>query len=167
MKWVKIGIFFIVAFFSAILSLFIPASFVSAESNDTMIVEADIFADIISIEVPDYIFLGSLTNDGVSKKSRVDVNNTGTVAIRVTPYLKNGPDEIFDNLFFQNRQSGNNSIVYGIGEYGFSIDAPSSAGAKRSEYFRMWLNLTDSDLNLDEDLMGYENEIVFVALPEQ
>lgn len=157
--------------FAIFLMLVFYACYAFAAQNETMFVEANILAesipqDLISIEVPDYIFLGDVNEHDSSDKAKIYVNNTGTVDVTITPQLADPNDEIFQNLYFQNRQTGNNSRVYQIGQYSFDILKPSSAGGKRSEYFYMWLDLTDYPDDITEDLLGQKTEIVFIALPQ-
>ena len=151
--------------FLFLLVLFI-VPFISAQ-NKTMQVEVNLIAnqvpDMISIEVPDHIFLGDVTKGEATDKSQIYVNNTGNVGIKITPQLSNA-DEIFSNLYFQSRQSGNNSVEYKIGDYNFNITKPS-AGGKKSEYFWMWLDLTDYDQDIEQTRMGLTGDVVFVALP--
>ena len=156
---------FILILLSALFSFY-----VSAGQNETMTVEANIFAeeiyqDIISIEVPDYIFLGNVSKGEETDKAKIYVNNTGNVNVTITPQLKDLSDEIFRNLYFQNRQTGNNSAIRRIGNYNFNIEKPS-AGGKRSEYFYMWLDLTDFEESIIENRMGERAEITFIALPQ-
>lgn len=145
---------------------------VFAAQNETMAVEVNIFAqytpeDTISIEVPDFIFLGDVNEGDSTIKSRIYVNNTGTVDVTITPRLADSGDEIFQNLYFQNRQSGNNSQIYRIGDYSFSILKPSAINGKRSEYFYMWLDLANFNDDITEDLIGQRSEVIFMALPKE
>ena len=70
-----------------------------------MIVEADILDagnssenGTISVQVPDFIDLGNVSEIGASEELKIYVNNTGTGAITVTPRLVNYTDNIFQNL---------------------------------------------------------------------
>lgn len=161
----------ILAFVLVIIILNCVADRVLAGQNETMVVEANIFADpvledVISIEVPDYVFLGNVSRGEKTEKIRINVNNTGTVNITVTPELNNPLDKIFSNIYCQSRQTGNYSTIYKIGSYSFDIEAPSSLGGKRSEYFYMWLNLTDYEESIPNDMIGEREQITFVALPK-
>ncbi len=155
--------------------LFASINIISAEgANETMIVEANIlgFANVteipeVSIEVPDYIFLGNVTRDEpVSDNKRIDINNTGKVNITVTPQLKDPDEEIFSYLFFRTRQSSSNpelNTLYRIGEYSLNIDKPRIGIGK--EYCYIKLDLTDFNGRIDEDLFGYKADIIFLAMP--
>ena len=153
--------------FMAILSL----EGIFAAQNETMIVEADIYAevipeDVISIEVPDYVFLGEVNESEESDKAKIYVNNTGTVNVTITPQLVNQGNKIFQNLYFQNRMRGNNSVIFKIGDYSLNIAKPSSIGGKRSEYFYMWLDLSSYNEDITYNLIGEQEELLFVALPQ-
>ena len=77
------------------------------------------FKKAVPIEVPDYIFLGNVSKGEETDKAKIYVNNTGNVNVTITPQLKDLSDEIFRNLYFQNRQTGNNSAIRRIGNYNF------------------------------------------------
>lgn len=153
-----------------IVSIILSSFLVSSGQNETTTVEINLLsnqpAQIISIEVPDYIFLGNVTKGEETDKYQIYLNNSGNVDIRITPQLEEPYDEIFTNLFFQNRQSGNNSAIYKIGEYSFEILKPSTEGGKKSEYFWMWLDLTDFQQNIEQDRMGLTQDVIFTAMPQ-
>jgi len=143
---------------------------ISAEQNDTMIVEVNVLApelpeNTVSIEVPDYLFMEDIMVGESTEKFQVYVNNTGNVNITVTPLLQDLNDEIFSNLYFQDRKTGNNSQEYILGDYSFNIPKPSTSGGKRSEYFWMWLDLTNFEGEIEEDIMGRRADLLFIAVP--
>lgn len=157
--------------FLIFLATFLLIASVTAEQNASTTVEANILTsggslDQISIEVPDHIFLGNVTQGDATDKTKVYVNNTGTVAVTITPRLVDGTNNIFENLFFQLRQTGNSSRVYQIGDYHLNISAPSTTNGKKSEYFYVWLDLSDFDEEIEEDMLGETAEVVFIALPQ-
>jgi len=140
---------------------------VLAEQNETMTVEVNIIAefipeDIISIEVPDYVFLGSVNEGDSTDNAKIYVNNSGTVDITITPQLANPNDEIFQNLYFKNTLAGNKSK---IGDYSFNIAKPSTLGGKRAEYMYMWLDLATYNKDITQDLIGEKTDILFIATP--
>jgi len=144
---------------------------ISAGQNETMSLEVNVLAlefpaDTVSIEVPDYLFMGDIKVGDQTEKFQVYVNNSGNVDIIVTPQLQDPSEEIFSNLYFQDRKTGNSSQEYIIGEYSFDISEPSTEGGKRSEYFWMWLDLTDFNEELEEDTIGKRADIMFIALPK-
>jgi hypothetical protein len=145
-------------------------SIIYAAQNDTMVVEVNVLApeipsNTVSIEVPDYLFMDNISVGESTDKFRVEVNNSGNVDIIITPLLQDPDDEIFSNLWFQNRKTGNNSQEYAIGEYSFNITASSTPGGKNDEYFWMWLDLTNFEGNIEEDMIGRRADLLFIALP--
>lgn len=155
------------SFLVLLISLFVSISYVSAAQNETMTVEVNVVVEeeIVSIEVPDYLFMENISAGESTDKFRIDVNNTGNVDISVTPLLQDSNEEIFSYLYFQNRQSGNYSQEYLIGNYSFDIDKPSSPGGKRSEYCWMWLDLSDFNGEIGQNRIE-TTDILFVALPK-
>lgn len=164
-------------FFGALLFVIMTLSFVNADSaNATTIVEANIlgFANQtnvsdVSIEVPDHIFLGDVTGtDPVSNETKIYINNTGRLAITVTPQLKDSEEKIFSYLFFRTTKTTNGTEVIPkkIGEYSLNIDKPTAGNSYKSKYCYVHLDLTNFDGEIKEDLMGYKSEIVFLAMPQ-
>ena len=156
--------------------------------NATMTVEANIMgfaeesAKEVSIKVPDYIFLGDVTKENpVSDEVKIYINNTGKVPIRVTPQLKENifstfsrligkenSNDIFGNLFFRTTKTSNGTdvIPVKIGNYFLDIDKPSSGSSYKSKYFYMKLDLTDFSGEINQDLIGYKTEIIFLAMAQ-
>jgi hypothetical protein len=177
----KMGILhYIIAciFFFSILgaTLFFCIDIVSAEdANNTMIVQANIIGfrnnvsyEGIAIQVPDFIDLGNVTNEEpVSKELKININNTGTVGIIVTPELSDPNEGIFSYLFFRTHMtSGGVQVPYNqIGNYSLEIDKPSTGSSVRKGYCYMRLNLTDFSAPITQDLIGHQAEITFWAMP--
>ncbi|MBR9704631.1 hypothetical protein GOV12_04410 [Candidatus Pacearchaeota archaeon] len=159
-----------------ILSLILLTSLVFAQSNASMEVEANIIGFLdddpvydVSIEVPDSIFLGNVTkNDPISDELRVYINNTGNLAITVTPQLFDSSEKIFSNLFFRTLKTSNGTSVLKqrIGDYSLDIDKPATSVGVKSKYCYMSLDLTDFNEELEEDLIGHKSRIVFLAMPQ-
>ena len=138
---------------------------VSADSDsETMTIEADIFTQpplVVSIEVPDYVFLGNVSVGKTNNnKTKVYVNNTGTANIIITPQVKNLSDDIVNYLYFQRRVADSWKQ---IGNFSFGINA-STTGGKEDEYFYMKLDLKDYNGTIDQDIIGYQTDIKFVAM---
>lgn len=166
-------------FFSILLiNIFILVSsinFVSAvdSANATMTVEVDLvgfnetLTPDVSIEVPEHVFLGNLTKSGlVSDEVKVEINNTGKVNITITPQLKDSSEKILSYLFFRTRKSSSNTELnkfYKIGDYNLDIEKPSSGG-KRSEYCYMRLDLKDYSESINQDMIGYKSDVIFIAM---
>lgn len=165
--------------FSVFLGIFlfgiIPDIFAQDSVNSSVVVEANIIGfsngtaeEGVSIEVPDYFFLGNVTREKPATKDlRVDINNTGTVPVIITPMVKNEDEEIFKYLFFRTMiSSGNesNNIFYRIGDYSYEIDKPAAGSRANSKHFYMSLNLSDFEGVIREDLIPYRSEIIFLAM---
>jgi hypothetical protein len=152
--------------------------FAQTETNQSMIVEANIFGfgnedevPEVGIEVPDYIFLGNVSRDDpVSDEKTINLNNTGKINITVTPRLRSDDEEIFKWLYFRTMKSSTLhpelNIHHKIGEYTTDIEKPSSGNTKRAKSIYMQLNLTDFEGNLREDIIGYQKEIIFFAMAQ-
>lgn len=171
----------ILIIFLSITSLLLIAGllgFVNADSgNATMTVEANIlgFANAsenvsdVSIWVPDHINLGNVTKDDpVSDEVKIYINNTGRLAITVTPQLKDPDENIFSYLFFRTTKTTNGTEVtpQKIGEYSLNIDKPAAGSSYKSKYCYISLDLTNFDGEIKEDLIGYKTDVVFLAMPQ-
>ena len=140
--------------------------------NDTMTVEANIFANagnnstIIRVEVPDYLFFGNVTNFGMSEELRVYVNNTGNVDITVTPDLLNSTEVIFSNLYLRKFRTSNGTAVNftRIGDFSFNINRPSSGQTFNDEYFYIMLDLTNNPQNITNNMIGHRTNVKFFAV---
>jgi hypothetical protein len=147
----------------------------AATANDTMVVEVNLIGFTsgeenpdVGIEVSPYVFLENVTKDKpVSDDFRVDINNTGNLDITVTPDLIDPNEEIFNNLYFRTRQGSSDptlNVFYKIGNYHLDIDRPLAGKTKRSAYCYISLNLTGNTEQIEEDIIGYQKEIVFWAM---
>lgn len=148
---------------------------VFASDNNITIFEANIFKDsssqnIIKIQVPDYIFLGNVTNDKLSDEVNIAVNNTGNVDITVTPQLVNSSEPFFSYLYFRMQKSStvNESLAYfyRIGNFSFDISKPASGKNYTSKTFYAQLNLTDYPNEITSNLIGYRANVKFVAVEQ-
>ncbi len=173
----KVNILSLIAFmFILIFLILFSNSYVinaASESNGTMVVEVNLlgFGNVsetpdVSIEVPDYIFLGNITKDNpVSNESnKVYINNSGKVNVTITPQLADSEEEIFKWLFFKR-------IIEDpwqkIGNYSLNIDKPAAGNRVRSKYCYMKLDLTDFNGNITEDVIGHQTNIIFYAMAAQ
>ncbi|MEK6899201.1 MAG: hypothetical protein AABW79_03845 [Nanoarchaeota archaeon] len=119
----------------------------------------------VSIQVPDYIDLGNVDENGLSDELKIYVNNTGDTAIKVTPTLISYTDEIFTNLFFREFKTSGGAPVQQrkIGDWSFNISAPSSGQDFKSKYFYMQLDLSDADVDVSSNLNGHQANVRFIA----
>src|SRR3989344_2575665 len=138
---------------------------VVGSDSETMVVEANIYdyitpEPVVSIEVPDYIFLGDVTVGHATNKTKIYVNNTGTVNVTITPQLKDPSEDIFSYLYFERRVADSWEQ---IGDFSFGINA-STTGGKKSDYFYMELDLTDFKGTMDGDMLNHKVNVVFNAM---
>lgn len=160
--------------FKIIFGIFAAAFLVAiglVSAGEVMQVETNVFSldsptEIVSIEVPDYLFFGNLTPGGESEEFKIYINNTGNTAVRVTPQLVNSPDEIFENLYFRETKTSNYTAVpfERIGIFDFEISKPTASTGVKSKYVYVKLDLEDFDSTLNEDLIGIKNEVKFYAV---
>lgn len=171
------SILFLIIFIFGILNVITLAQETNS-TNDTMVVEVNLVGfgnessfEGVSIEVPDYVFLGNLTkNELLSEEVSIQINNTGSVPIRVTPQLVNSNENIFSYLFFrlQKTTSTNNTDLikfYKIGNFSVDIAKPTT-GSKAKKTVYMQLNLTDYPEAIDQDVIGHKADIVFLAMAQ-
>jgi len=124
------------------LTLAFVSSVIYVSATDTSNFQVTILGDpepVISVQVPDTIFLGETRAGEQTTDARVDINNTGNVAITVTPRLASGANDIFTNLYFRRITS---EPYYKIGDYRHNISAPADGGVK-SSYMYVKLDLRE------------------------
>lgn len=143
--------------FSLFIGLVVGAS--SSESMDFIV---DVRASKTSIEISDRVYFGNISKGYVSDKVRIDINNTGDVAVKVTPQLVNSSEDIFSNLYFARRTT---EPYYKIGSFNLNISQPSSIGGITEEYFYAKLDLSNFQGAISSDRLGHKAEVVFYALP--
>lgn len=153
----SVGLFLIVIFLGV------------ASAVDVMEASVDIYVpqEVVSIEIPDYVYLGNLTYgfDVETERVRIDINNTGTVNVSIQPLLmEEDVTGIFENLKFARRLNDGFSL---IGAWFLDIGAPDSFGGKEAEYFYMKLDLSNYTGNLDSDLIDHRARIGFVAVSNE
>lgn len=156
----------LLAFF-VVLFIFGISFFVSASSGSEPIstFEIDLYGPppaLISIQVPDSVDLGNISyGDDLSDDTKVEINNTGNVAVKVKPLLVNSGNEIFSNLYFRKRTSGNESTYTKIGDWSMNLSASTSGVEKDWCYVR--LDLRDYYGTIDQDMINERADIKFVA----
>ncbi len=150
-----------------LLLLLISMLFLVQAQGDTSIFVATVInnsvAELIKVVVPDRVILGNVTIGRSSEEVRVWVNNTGSVAVKVTPELINTSDSIFNNLYFRKFQTRNFTK---IGEFYFNISAPGNGKTYEDEYFWVLLNLTNYTGPTIINATTYEAAIRFRAVKQ-
>ncbi|MBX4212368.1 hypothetical protein KW787_02860 [Candidatus Pacearchaeota archaeon] len=147
-------------------SMFLFASLSFAYGGDTTTFEADVVgpaAPIVSIEVPDYVFLPKAVARGAeTNRTRIDINNTGNVAVKVTPQLVSGADPIFNYLYFERIQAG---PYLQIGSFSYDMDAPGSSGVREGLFYAK-LDLENYTGNLDPGNNRRRANVRFIAVAQ-
>lgn len=149
--------------FFSILALMLSGVQGDEQEAGRMSVEINIFSPTIKIEVPKNISLGNLTKGYSTDRFRVDINNTGTVAVRLTPRLAEGSDRVFRNLMFARRTTEQFAT---IGNFSINISKPSDMGRIETEYFYMRLDLSSYDGEIRNDRLGEKTDVIFWAIPQ-
>jgi len=129
-------------------------------SSDTMKVEANIFAPVVSVEVPDYVYFGNLSKGYESDEINITINNTGTTDISVTPRLANSQEKIFNYTYFKKTSSDTYRLV---GMFNVNISRPTQNGVKVQSVYAK-LDLTDYDGDIDYDMIKHNASIIFWAV---
>jgi len=149
----------------ACLTFLLGLIFISADDN--MTVEANFVGyggGTFSIQVPDYIFLGSVSKDNPFKESNmIRINNTGVINAVVTPQLTSDSLEVFNYTYFRKQKStttNDTSLIefHRIGEYSIDVNKKDDAT------FYMSLNLTDFNGTLPSDDINLSTTIKFTAM---
>lgn len=162
-KEARIILFFIISMIIMFLSLI---TFAGAGQSEEMTVEANIFANIetVSIQIPDYVFLGNVTKGESTNKMRIEINNTGNTDITVTPSVKNSSEVIFNYLYFGTAACANSCEK--IGNYSINIDKPTLSAGYRNASVYMKLDLTNYPEDIPQDMIGHRANIVFTAMKQ-
>jgi hypothetical protein len=157
-----IAFLLVVIGFLGFLMIFDAGGVMAASGNEPVsIVEIDIYgppAPIIQIQVPDLIDLGNISYNGDGTRTRVDINNSGNVAVNIKPVLVNSSDEVFSNLYFERRTT---DVYSKIGNWSINITAPTSG--VDGDYFYMKLDLRNYNGNINSDLLNQRSNVKFVA----
>ncbi len=154
---------FILAFLILIISI--------VKAGDTMTVEANIFAsepeDIVRVEVQPYLNFGNVSIGEQSDEFNVQINNTGTTAVIVTPKLVNSSEVIFKNLYFREQKTKNGTAVpfSKLGKFSLNITKPDSSGVRKDSFW-VKLDLRDFNGDLNDDMLNHKSKLVFVAMAQ-
>jgi len=132
-------------------------------SDDIMLVEANFqgYAERISIEVPDYLYLGEITKENpISEEISIKINNTGNIDVVVILVLPTGSPEVFNYLYFRKYKTSNgiNVIPDRIGSYEVNVSSKSTTN------FYMSLNLTDFNGTLNSNNININSSVQFFGI---
>lgn len=148
-------------FLFAVLSFAILGLVQAIETSDSMTVSTDIVGDQIGVQVTESVDFGSISKGTISPRQDINITNTGTVNIEVTPELsENYTGDIFDYLSFQRVLSDPKKMV---GNFSVTIDKPSEAGGIRTQKVYMYLDLTEYPGNIEGDIQDHQAEVIFWA----
>ncbi|MDO8459903.1 MAG: hypothetical protein Q7S74_02235 [Nanoarchaeota archaeon] len=132
-----------------------------------MSVEADIIVppQVVSIQVPDQVYLGNITIGSQTETYRVQVkmNNTGNTNITITPRLVNPNNLIFQNLFFFRILE---DTPVKIGDWSLPITKPASIGGVKEGSFYMKLDLADYPGTITSSMLNYKTDVEFIAVAQ-
>ena len=140
----------------------------SASFNVTMTVETNILAEpqqaqIMRVSIPDYIFLGNVTKDQETDKVKINVNNTGTINVTLTPILVNSSNQFFRNIYFTRRVA---EPYKKIGDFSFALPAHSPSGGVEEDYFYMKLDLRNFTGNIPQNLLNQKADVKFMVVSQ-
>ena len=148
-------------FLFAILSFALLGFIQAIETSSSMTVSADIIGDQIGIDVTSNVDFGQISKGSISERQDINITNTGTVNIKVTPELStNYSGDIFKYLSFQRVLSDPKNK---IGNFSVSIDKPSTAGGTRVQKVYMYLDLTEYSGDINENIENHQAEVIFWA----
>ena len=156
------GYFIVLAFLILIIAI--------VKAGDIMTVEANIFAestpeDIVRVEVQPYLNFGNVSVGEQSDEFNVQINNTGTTAVIVTPKLVNSSEIIFKNLYLREQKTKNGTAVpfNKLGKFSLNITKPDSSGVRKDSFW-VKLDLRDFNGDLNDDMLNHKSKLVFFAL---
>lgn len=158
------GIFLLALAFS----MFFMLPTANADDIELMTVETDIFVpeDIVSIQVPDYVYVGNITTTNSKLETDdiiLDINNTGNVDIIVTPELADEGETIFSYLYFARTTS---DPYRRIGDWSLNISKPSSEGGVRKQSFHLKLDLDEYPGDFTDSIFNHKADVRFVAVAD-
>lgn len=158
---------YVVGIFLLVVGVFVFSSLnvVSAVNNSTINFKVDIFAPptpVIMLSLPDNIYLGNVSKGSETEKVKVEFNNTGTVAVIITPQLNDNSESIFNYTYFARRTTDS---YQRIGSWSMNVTAPGTSGVE-SDYFYAKLDLRNYPGNFTSDLIGYTVPIKIFAVSQ-
>ncbi len=160
---IDLRIIFISLIIPSLFLFMLPICLATANSSVEMTVSADILKTVASATINSTIFFGSLMKGFASEDIRVDVVNTGTTNITITPRLESS-DIIFDNLFLKRRSADTPSR---IGSFNMVIPKPTTMGGTTKDYFYMNLDLTSFSGSIDSDMINHQKKVIVWIMPQE
>ncbi|HRZ85574.1 MAG TPA: hypothetical protein P5277_02230 [Candidatus Paceibacterota bacterium] len=144
-----------------VLNIFCCFSVYSEQYTKTLILETNVIAGEsessgISIEIPDYLFLGNVSVGELSENvTSILIKNTGDVKpVKVIAELVNSNDYIYKYLRISN--SSKTSGFKTIGEFVISLNT------QKTVYTR--IDLREFEDDLENNILNHRAEIRFIAM---
>jgi hypothetical protein len=161
---------FLTIFIGSILCL-TPSLISSVDSeNYTMTLEANVFVtgptgctENLDIQAPGLISFGDINIGQETNKSKIYINNTGTVNVTITPLLESSSERIFNYTYFQRRTT---DVWKQIGSWSFNLSASSTCGGVNDDYFYAKLNLINYPYSETQNLTNHKANITLWVMPQ-
>ncbi len=152
----------LMSFVLALAMMFSLSLVLAADTSDSMNVRVSVMESSIGISVPESVIFEDLASGYMSARQDIDIANSGTVDIEVTPELAaNDTMGVFDNLVFQDTLA---DPLDPLGVFKITIDKPDVAGDERIVDIYMYLDLTGFDSSeFSGDLLNHEADVIFWA----
>jgi len=130
-----------------------------AEQNDRMVVDANVLAPVVRVQVLERVSFGSVSPGFVSERVKIVVNNTGTTAVQFIPQLETS-DKIFSNLMLARRTT---EEFKPIGSFKMNIPRPRAIGQSEDDYFYAQLDLRQYTDSIPQNIPNHHATVVFWA----
>lgn len=148
-------------YFCLLLTFF--GAIVSAGDRESVTFEVNILSPVVSIEVPERVSFGEISPGYSTNHVRMDINNTGTTAVRVTPRLVDSNEKIFQHLYFSKRTT---QPFQKIGDFNLDLDRPSAIGNIEKDYFYVKLDLRNYTEIVRDNMKGHRATVIFWAVAQ-
>ncbi len=139
--------------------IFFLVPFAAAEQSERMIVDANVLAPVVRVQVPEMVSFGRVSPGFVSERVKIVVNNTGTTAVQFIPRLET-QDKIFSNLILARRTT---EEFKPIGTFKMNIPRPRAIGQSEDDYFYAQLDLRQYTDSIPQNIPNHRATVVFWA----
>lgn len=148
--------------FSIVFLLVVFMPFINSEQSDNLLVTSDVLAPVVSVSVPDSIYLGTLTKGYDSDEVSFLITNTGTSDIKVTAQLSGYSGSIYNNLYIR----GSSGSLAKLENFTMNISKPTAIGGNRSLTAYVKLKLSEYTGDISSDMINHKANITFWAMPQ-
>ncbi|MBS3092583.1 hypothetical protein J4466_04150 [Candidatus Pacearchaeota archaeon] len=140
--------------------LFIVLLIFLVKANDVLTVKTDIIGPRVSIQVPNEIDLGNISNGDTPPWMNFTINNTGNVKVRITSELINSDHEVFNYIEFDTTTEA----IRRVDNFTTTINKPS-LDEITSKNISVRINLEDyNGTAITEDIPNAQAQIRFLAM---